>query len=116
VWTPTVILLDSEGKERARIEGYLQYKDFVAGLENGLGRIAFVRKKYADAERWYNDVALRCPDSHAAPEAMYWRAVTRYKASNDHTELSKVAEELRRAHPKSIWASKAIPWLPKEAT
>jgi hypothetical protein len=46
-----VLLLDSEGKERARREGYLPNKDFVAALMSGLGRIAFVQKKYSDAEQ-----------------------------------------------------------------
>ena len=32
----------------------------------------------------------------------------------DPTVLVKVAEELRSAYPSSVWASKAIPWLPKE--
>jgi hypothetical protein len=45
---------------------------------------------------------------------MYWRAVARYKATNDHGVLGKVAEELRNLYPASVWTSKAIPWLPKE--
>jgi TolA-binding protein len=110
-----VLLLDAEGKERARLEGYLPNTDFLPALENGLGRIAFVQKKYADAERWYGDVVTRFPQSHAAPGAMYWRAVAHYKATNDHTVLSRVAEELRKTYPRSVWASKAIPWLPKES-
>ena len=85
--------------------------DFVAGLTNGLGRIAFVHKKYSDAERWYSDVVSAYKESHFAPEAMYWRAVAHYKATNDHTLLGKVAEELRNTYPASLWASKAIPWL-----
>lgn len=112
VWTPTVILLDSAGKERARIEGYLTNEDFVAALENGLGRIAFVRKNYGEAERWYDDVVARFPQSHAAPEAMYWTAVARYSATHDHAVLDKVAQDLRAKYPDSVWAEKAIPWLP----
>jgi thioredoxin-related protein len=115
VWTPTVLLLDADGRERARLEGYLPNIEFLAALENGLGRIALVHKKYADAERLYNDVVTRFPKSHPAPEAMYWRAVAHYKATNDHTVLGKVADELRNTYPASIWASKAIPWMPKEA-
>lgn len=46
-----MLLLDSEGKERVRLEGYLPNDDFVAGLESGLVRIAFVQKQYPDAER-----------------------------------------------------------------
>jgi hypothetical protein len=49
-----VLLLDSEGKERVRLEGYLPNNDFVAALMSGFGRIAFVEKKYSDAERWYS--------------------------------------------------------------
>ena len=113
VWTPSVLLLDSEGKERVRLEGYLPNDDFMAALEGGLGRIAFVHKKYADAERWYGDVVTRFGHSHSAPGAMYWRAVARYKATSDHTVLGKVAEELRNRYPASVWASKAIPWLPQ---
>ncbi|HUJ80272.1 MAG TPA: hypothetical protein VLW83_00240 [Candidatus Acidoferrales bacterium] len=66
VWTPTVLLLDAAGKERVRLEGYLPNNDFMAALKNGLGRIAFVQKKYGDAERWYGDVVARCGDSHFA--------------------------------------------------
>ena len=111
MWTPTVLLLDSDGKEQVRFEGYLPKEDFVAALTSGLGRIAFVQKKYADAERWYGDVLPRFGQSHLAPEAMYWKAVAHYKATNDHTVLGKVAEELRSAYPSSVWASKSIPWL-----
>lgn len=106
-----MLLLDAAGKERARLEGYLPNNDFMAALKNGLGRIAFVQKKHADAERWYADVVAHSGDSHLAPEAMYWRAVAQYSASHDHTVLGKVAEELRSKYPSSVWTSKAIPWL-----
>jgi hypothetical protein len=112
VWTPTVLLLDGEGKERVRLEGYLTNQDFIAALMSGLGRMAFVRKKFADAERWYDDVVTRFGQTHVAPEAMYWRGVARYSATHDHTALGKAAEQLRATYPSSVWAEKAIPWLP----
>ena len=110
-----MLLLDSEGKERVRLEGYLPNEDFLAALDSGLDRIAFVHKKYADAERWYGDVVTHFGNSHSAPGAMYWKAVTQYKANHDHTVLGKVAEELRNRYRFSVWASKAIPWLPQPA-
>lgn len=106
-----MLLLDSDGKERVRLEGYLPNEDFKAALRNGLGRIAFARKKYADAEQWYGDVVARFAKTHFAAEAMYWRAVSQYSASHDHSVLSRVAEELRKAYPSSVWTSKSIPWL-----
>ncbi len=114
MWTPTVVLLDSDGRERARIEGYLPNMDFVAALQNALGRIALVHKQYADAERWYDQVVTDYGQSHFAAEAMYWLAVARYKATSDHTVLGKAAEELRNAYRSSVWTSKAIPWLPAQ--
>ena len=105
-----MLLIDGDGKERMRSEGYLPNNDFIATLTSGLGRIAFVAKKSADAERWYGDVA-RSGGAHFAPEAMYWEAVTHYKVTNNHTVLGKVAEELRNRYLSSVWASKAIPWL-----
>lgn len=110
-----MLLLDSQGKERVRLEGYLPQTDFLAALESGLGRIAFVEKNYVEAERWYDDVVKRIRQSHFVPDALYWRAVAHYKATNDHTGLSKVAEELRATYPLSVWASRASPWLPKES-
>jgi hypothetical protein len=56
LWTPTVLFLDSSGIERRRIEGYLPRGEFSAQLELALGRIAFMHKQWAEAEKWYNDV------------------------------------------------------------
>ena len=111
VWTPTVLLLDpSNGAERQRTEGYLPNDDFVAQLENGLGRIAFVHKQWTEAAKWYGDVVSRFPRTAEAPEAMYWRSVAEYKRTSDHSLLSKVQEDLKRSYPGSVWASKALPW------
>jgi TolA-binding protein len=93
------------------LRAILPNSDFVAALMSGLGRIAFVQKTYADAERWYGDVVARFGQSHLSPAAMYWRAVSQYSARHDHTVLGKVAEELRSTYPSTVWASKAIPWL-----
>jgi TolA-binding protein len=76
-----------------------------------LGRISFREMKWRDAERVYGAVVEDYPGTSAAPEARYWRAVSRYKATNDHTILGQVAEELQREAPESVWAKKASPWL-----
>ena len=107
-----MLLFDSDGKERVRLEGYMTNADFTAALMNGLGRLAFVRKRFQDAERWFDDVVTRFGDSHVAPAAMYWRGVSRYSATHDHTALAKAAEDLKATYPSSLWASKATPWLP----
>jgi len=98
-----------------RLKGYLPNQDFLASLQNGLGRMAFVHKKYANADRWYDDVLARFGSSTRWLRQCFWQAVARYQTSHDHTVLGTVAEELRPAHPASIGASNAIPWLPPES-
>ena len=67
-WTPTVILLDSNGTERHRIEGFLPADDFLAQLHIGLGHIAFANKRYDEAEKHFREIVDTLPDSDAAAE------------------------------------------------
>jgi len=110
LWTPTVLILDANGKECFRYEGYATKTEFRAQLELGLARVAFMNKKWEEAERRYDDVLQHHAETKAAPEALYWRAVSHYKKTNDHTVLSKVFEEFKERYSDSIWAMKAIPW------
>jgi hypothetical protein len=110
VWTPTVLILDSDGVERLRIEGYLPKEEFRAQLEMGLARIAFMRKQWADAEQRYTHVLERYPDSKVAPKAIYWKGVSRYKQTNDHRVLGEVSKRLKEKYRDSVWALKASVW------
>jgi Tetratricopeptide repeat len=110
VWTPTVLVLDSGGKERFRIEGYLPKEEFRAHLEMGRARAAFMSKRWAEAERRYAEVLERYPDSKVAPEALYWRGVSHYKATNDHTVLGELPAQFKEKYPDSLWALKTAAW------
>jgi Tetratricopeptide repeat len=100
VWTPTVLILDSDGVERMRLEGYLPKDEFRAQLEMGLARLAFMNKDWADAERRYAEVLDHYPKSKAAPEALYWKGVSRYKATNDHTILGELPGQFKEKYPR----------------
>jgi TolA-binding protein len=76
----------------------------------GLARLAFEEKRWPDAERIYGEVLERYPTTSSAPEARYWRAVSRYKGTNDHSVLAEVAQELQKTAPQSVWTKKTIPW------
>ena len=103
-------MMDSGGVERSRIEGYLPKNSFRARLEMGLGRVAFMHKKWADAEKIYAGVAETYADTAAAPEAIYWRGVSHYKATNDHTVLGEAGIELGAKYPDNEWTLKSLPW------
>jgi thioredoxin family protein len=109
-WTPTVLILDSSGKEAHRIEGYLPADDFLAQLQLGFGHAQFASKNYTDAERQFRDVDEKMPKTDAAPEAMYWAGVARYKATNDASALKATAQAFRDRYSDSSWAKKASVW------
>ena len=102
--------MDSDGVESYRIEGYLPKNLFRARLGTGLARVAFMHKKWSEAEKAYAGVAQHYADTAAAPEAIYWRGVSHYKATNDHTVLGEVAAELKQKYPDSEWTLKSLPW------
>ena len=110
LWTPTVLVLDPSGAERRRIEGYLPRDEFLAELHLGLARVHFERKQWAEAERLYEQVIEQFPETAAAPEAIYWRGVSRYKRTNDHLELPKITEALQPRYGDTVWAKKASVW------
>ena len=105
-----MILLDPEGKERYRFEGFLPPEDFLAQLEVGLARTAFERGEFQEAERRYRDVAKKYPKSEAVPEALYWAGVSKYKATNDPAPLQEAARNLKTQYLESSWAKKASVW------
>lgn len=102
--------MDSEGVERTRIEGYLPKNWFRARLEMGLARVKFMHKKFADAEKAYAEIAENYSDTAVAAEAIYWRAVSHYKATNDHSVLGEASIELGAKYPDNEWTMKSLPW------
>src|SRR5260370_12278155 len=48
-WTPTLVILDRDGVERHRFEGFLPASDFLAQLALGLAHAAFGREQWREA-------------------------------------------------------------------
>jgi hypothetical protein len=109
-WTPTVIIADPDGTERYRFEGYLPPEDFLAQISLGLGKAHFARGEWKGAEERFRDLVERHPDSDAAPEALYWAGVTKYKATNDGSALQETARAFQLRYRDSTWAKKASVW------
>jgi hypothetical protein len=102
--------LDPQGIERYRIEGYLPKDWFHGRLEMGRARVSFMRKKFADAQAIYAEISDRFGNLALAAEALYWRDVCKYKATNDHTVLEPAAKELSEKFPGDEWQLKSLPW------
>lgn len=110
IWTPTVLVMDHDGHERYRIEGYLPKDEFRAHLEMGLARLDVLGKQWESAEKRYAHVVDTYPNAKVAPEALYWRNVSRYSRTHDAAPLQAVAGELKERYPDSEWTVRASVW------
>ena len=48
-WTPTVIIMDSDGEEHHRFVGYLPPEDFIAQIILGKGKVDFDLDRFEQA-------------------------------------------------------------------
>ena len=92
------------------MEGYLPNDEFRGHLGLGLARVAFMKKKWADAEQVYNDILQHYPQTATAAEAQYWAGVSHYKATQDHMALGRTAQQFKEKYQDSVWAKKASVW------
>jgi len=109
-WTPTVLILDAEGVERYRIEGFLPNDDFLAQLMLGRAQIAFAQQEWGEAERRFREIVDTLPDTDAAPEALYWAGVAPYKGTHDDSSLKGTARAFKERYQDTTWAKKASVW------
>ena len=104
------MIIDPDGLERHRVEGFLPADDFLAQLMLGLAHSAFAREQWGEAEKLFRDVVSQFPRDAAAPEALYWAGVSRYKATNDASALRETGEAFKRQYQDSPFAKKASVW------
>lgn len=109
-WTPTVILLDENGKEHHRLVGFLPPSDFIPEMLLGIAKMKFNQDDFDGALLDFEKILSNYPQSKAAPETMYLRGVSRYKNTHDAKYLKEAYEQLRHAHPNSEWTQRAQPY------
>ena len=109
-WTPTVLELDPNGEEFYRVEGFLPLDDFLAQLMLGRAHMDFKQAKWPEAEKRFREIVDKLPKAEAAPEAMYWAGVSRYKGTQDATALKETGKSFTQRYQDSSWAKKASIW------
>jgi TolA-binding protein len=109
-WTPTVLIVDRDGNERHRVEGFLPAAEFLPQLEVGAAHASFARQDFADAEKRFRAIVDKYPESDVAAESLYWAGVSRYKATGDAAALKDTAHAFGERYQRSAWAKKASVW------
>ena len=109
-WTPTLIILDHDGGEHHRTTGFLSAEELIPSLLLGIGKSHFEQAEFTDAISDLDRLLKDYPESASAPEAIYFRGVTRYKATQQAEPLKEAYEKLQADYPLSEWAKRAAPY------
>jgi hypothetical protein len=108
-WTPTILVMDPGGKERHRVEGFLERDALLNQLRLGIAKAEFANGRWDEAEKGFEEVAST-GDDDTAPEAAYWAGVTRYKRSGDAADLGATHKRLSEKFAGTTWAKKTDVW------
>ena len=76
----------------------------------GIARISFHGGEFAKAAGLFDQVSQQYPQSHAAPEAIWYRGISNMKVDGNPAGLKATRLLLQEKYPQSIWAEKASAW------
>ena len=109
-WTPTLITLDSDGKEHHRTVGFLPPEELIPSLMLGIAKSYFDREKFIEALSTLDKLLKDHPKSDSAPEAIYLQGVCRYKNTREAKPLKEAYEQLQAHYSSSEWTKRAYPY------
>jgi thioredoxin-related protein len=109
-WTPTILVLDADGKEHYRSVGFLQPDVFIATFELGKARYYLDLEQFAEARALLEELITRCPVPEVVPEAIFFQGVAAYKHTHDPKPLRAAYDTLTAKYPQSEWAKRAEPY------
>jgi hypothetical protein len=109
-WTPTLIVLDTEGREHYRAVGFFTPEDMIATFLTAKGRWALDTDQLADARALFEEVISGYPDKDPAAEAIFFLGVAKYKLSHDPKPLRETYDELKAKFPQNRWTKRADPY------
>ena len=108
--TPTVVTLDPDGKEHHRTVGFLPPEDFVPSVMLGIAKARFDHEEFNEAAGVLDRLLAVYPRSEAAPEAIYYQGLSRFKQTADPKALKGAYEKLQSEYPSSEWTERTSPY------
>jgi len=107
IWTPSLNVVDARERRVFHAEGWLPPAEFLAMLQTARGQFSLPSKKFDDAAAHFQAVFDKYPFSPYAPQALYYRGVSRYLSSHKVEELKEDWIMLQRFYPASAWSVKS---------
>jgi thioredoxin-related protein len=105
-WTPDIRILDDDGDDLSRINGFLPPHEFLPQLLASVAEASLRSNDMDGAAEHYAQVLEQAPHSAVAAEARYYLAVARYKGTGDRSHLQDNWLQLQADHPDSVWRMK----------
>jgi hypothetical protein len=109
-WTPTLIILDAEGREHHRNVGFLPPEEMIPFLLLGSAKLRFDHENFAAAKSVLDTIIRDHPRSGVAPEAIFLKGVCSYKTTHEAKPLKEAYERLTADYPDSDWTKRAYPY------
>jgi len=108
-WTPTLIVLDTSGREHYRIVGFTTPKELIPALLMGIAKTYFELDQFDQAIRNMDKIISEYPGSDQAPEATYLQGIYGYKSTHDRSHLKQAYKKLRDGYPQTERAQRLLP-------
>lgn len=109
-WTPTLLILDSDGVEHYRTLGFYPPEELIPSLLLGMGKASFNRPDRPAACGCFEKILANYPASSLAPEAVYLNGVSRYIETRDVANLIGIYDRLATDYTDSRWLTRADPY------
>jgi hypothetical protein len=106
-WTPTILVLDADGREQFRSVGFFGPDELIAALMVGKGHWYLATAQFPEAQGMFEEVQRVYPQSEAAAEAIFFNGVNLYKMTHDPKKLRECYELLAAKFPQSSWTKQA---------
>lgn len=109
-WTPTIAVLDADGREHYRFTGFLSPAEFCARIILDGAKVELTIKNYELAVKCLKEVVENYQGTFAVPEAIFYLGVVDYLSTDEPKFLREGLDRLRKEFPDSEWTLKAKPY------
>ena len=114
LWTPTLWVLDRNGREFRRETGYLEPSDLHSVLSEGVALALVSSGRAPDAEQvldraiGHYDAVHGARNGSRAASLRYWRGAVGYLRSGDHVALEAWWDQVRLIDGNGPWARRCV--------
>ncbi|MBL0731383.1 MAG: hypothetical protein JJW03_00800 [Desulfosarcina sp.] len=109
-WTPTVVVLDAEGREHGRFSGFLSPQELCARMILDGAKTMMTLENFSLAIKCFGDIVEKYQGTFAVPEAIFYSAAAKYLSSHEPKVLKEGLLLLRKNFPDSEWTLRAKPY------